>query len=245
VLTCSSNCNYPANSIANYAGSSGGSGGSTDDANPANARFRAPRGLSLDGSGNLFVADYTNCTVRRVAAGGGAVITLAGVALTCNSTGSNLNGPNMVAAESGANPNVYVADTTNNKIKKLACSASCDTAGNWSISDLAGDGTAGSGDCTGVSPPTTSSCRLSGPTGVWVDSSTGAIYVAGTGNNKVRKVTSSSLTTIVGTGTSGNAGDGSGALLATLTSPYSVTTLPGSHLFIASGNKIRKAIGPL
>jgi sugar lactone lactonase YvrE len=249
VLTCSG-CDAaqaadPTNWTMNaWAGNPGGSSGSTDHVTPSSASFNQPRAVAVDGSGNVYVADSFNCTVRRIAAGPGAVITIGGSAGSCGSGAGQLSLPFGVAVDFASPLNVYVAELGNHRVSKLGCAASCGTAGNWSASVHAGTGAQGSTDCSGTTPPTSGDCTFNTPTGVWVAPDTGVMYVADSANHKIRKVSSSAITTVVGTGAIGNSGDGSGALLATLT-PWGVVTRPGGDMFITSANRVRRAVGPL
>jgi sugar lactone lactonase YvrE len=92
--------------------------GDTDGTGTA-ARFASPIGVAVDGNGNVFVADSTNCSIRKVTAGG-VVTTLAGstrVEGGTDGTGSNVrfNGPQGIAVDPYGN--LYVADTDNNVIR--------------------------------------------------------------------------------------------------------------------------------
>src|SRR5206468_6712255 len=111
-----------------------------------------------------------------------------------------------VAVDSSGN--LYIADTGNNKIRKV-------DAVDGNISTIAGNGQLGAldGSATGAA--------LAGPRGVAVDS-IGNIYVADTGNNKIRRISGSTIQTIAGTGTADFLGDGSLAIQADLNAPLDV-----------------------
>ncbi len=107
----------------------------SEDGTGSAARFKRPSGVAVDSSGNVFVADSGNSTIRKVTRAG-VVTTLAGLARYNNSgnlvgagnadgTGSaarfgggvfGTGGPGGVAVDSGGN--IYVADTSNNTIRK-------------------------------------------------------------------------------------------------------------------------------
>jgi sugar lactone lactonase YvrE len=160
---------YTFSTLAGYSGY-----GNADGTGSA-ARFYLPNGVAVDSAGNVYVADASNCTIRKVTAGG-VVTTLAGLAESYGSadgTGSAAQFvyPTGVAEDSAGN--VYVADNNNSTIRKV-------TAGGV-VTTLAGlAGSSGSADGTG------SAARFYEPSGVAVDSA-GNVYVADGGNNTIRK----------------------------------------------------------
>src|SRR5229473_2620419 len=105
--------------VTTLAGSAGVSGSA--EGTGSGARFNTPDGVAVDGSGNVYVADTGNHTLRKVSAAG-VVSTLAGLARTFGSadgTGSNarFKYPEGVAVD--ASGNIYMADTQNNTIRKI------------------------------------------------------------------------------------------------------------------------------
>jgi sugar lactone lactonase YvrE len=164
-----------------------GSIGSADGSGTA-ARFHSPTGITVDGSGNLFVADTDNNTIRKVTPVG-AVTTLA----------AGFNHPSDVTADGAGD--LFVADTGNNTIRKVIISTGA-------VSPVAGQaGSSGSADGNG------SAARFSSPEGVAVDNS-GNLYIADTNNHTIRKIApSGAVSTLAGfAGTSGTSdGVGSGA----------------------------------
>ena len=117
--------------------------------------------------------------------------------------------------------NVYVADSANNKIRKITDSTGI-------ISTVAGNGTVGFLGDGGLA----TAARLSSPSDVAV-ASNGDMYIADTGNSRVRKVTFATgiITTFAGTGTIGSLGDGGLATAAQLSTPTNVL-LNGNNLYI-------------
>ncbi|MBI5684382.1 MAG: hypothetical protein HZC54_04820, partial [Verrucomicrobia bacterium] len=214
--------------VTTLAGSAG-SAGSTDGTGSA-ARFSFPVGVAVDGTGNVFVADYENHTIRQVTAAG-VTATLAGSAGNAGSddgTGGAalFNGPSGVAADGAGN--VYVADYANHTIRKV-------TAGGV-VTTLAGSaGIAGYADGTG------GSALFNYPYGVAVDGA-GNVFVADSNNHAVRKVTPAGVvTTLAGRGGNGGYADGTGSA-ALFYYPYGVAVNGAGNVYVAdSGNHtIRK-----
>ena len=115
--------------------------------------------------------------------------------------------------------NLYIADTDNNRIRKVS---------NGVITTVAGNGTQG---FSGDNGPATSA-QLNGPDGVAVDSA-GNLYIADTDNNRIRKVSNGVITTVAGNGTSGFSGDNGPATSAQLDDPYGVAVDSAGNLYIA------------
>jgi sugar lactone lactonase YvrE len=165
----------PGGVVSTLAGSVGNSGSS--DGTGSAAKFNGPSGVSVDGSGNIYVADNGNCSIRKVTPGG-VVSTLAGLAGSLGSSNGSGSAarffyPTSVAVDSSGN--VYVADSGNNTLRKVVPGGV--------VSTLAGlAGSPGSSDGTG------NAAQLSSPAGVMVDGS-GNVYVADQSNQTIRKVT--------------------------------------------------------
>lgn len=143
--------------------------------------------------------------------------------------GTNLILPNGVAVDSIGN--IYVADTGNHQILKLA-------AGTGAVSRVAGTRTAGFSGDDGLA----TAAALSGPTAVAVGA--GNLYIADTANRRVRKVTLATgiITTVAGNGTRDSTGDGGPATSATLKVCQGVAVDGAGNLYIADffGVGIRK-----
>ena len=208
-----------------------GSNGSTDATGSA-ARFYSPRGVAVDSSGNVYVADNGNNTIRKITAAG-VVTTLAGsppptAAGSTDATGSAARFylPYDVAVDSSGN--VYVADNSNRTIRKITAAGVVTT-----LAGLAGSN--GSTDATG------SAARFYYPSGVDVDSS-GNVYVADNGNFTIRKITAAGVvTTLAGTAGSNGSTDATGSA-ARFYVPLGVALDSSGNVYVGdSGNfTIRK-----
>ena len=210
--------------LARSSGSADGTGSAT--------RFFSPQGVAVDSAGNVYVADFRNCTIRKVTPGG-VVTTLAGLAGSsgsADSTGSDarFEYPYGVAVDSAGN--VYVADTSNSTIRKVTPAGVVTT-----LAGLAGS--SGSANGTG------SAARFKNPWGVAVDSA-GTVYVADTWNSTIRKVTPGGVvTTLAGlAGTYGSA-DGTGSA-ARFDATYGVAVDNAGNLYVADGNQAIRKVTP-
>jgi hypothetical protein len=170
------------------------------DGTGSDARFYYPNGVAADSGGNVYVADRSNHTIRKITPAG-EVTTLAGTADTPGSTdgtGSDARFASPVGVAVDNSGNVYVADTDNNTIRKITAAGV--------VTTLAGTaGTSGADDGTG------NAARFYGPSGVAVDNS-GNVYVADTYNLTIRKITPDGVvTTLAGTTGASGATDGTGS----------------------------------
>ena len=215
--------------VTTLAGTAGLSG-STDGAGAA-ARFRLPFGITCDGA-NLYVADASNYTIRKIVISTGAVTTLAGSAGLSGSTdatgaAARFNFPSGITNDGS---NLYVADTDNHTIRKIVISSGA-------VTTLAGSaGSSGSTDATGAA------ARFNGPYGITSDGSN--LYVADTSNHTIRKIVISSgvVTTLAGTALSSGSTDGTGTA-ARFDGPSSIIyDSVNNKLFVADtgNNCIRK-----
>lgn len=163
--------------IATIAGN-GTIGFSGDGAAATAAQLNSPEGVTVDGSGNIFIFDGYNFRIRKVD-GAGIISTIAGNGVSGFSgdgsaaTAAQIGGGQGLATD--ASGNVYVCDHDNQRIRKITSSGI--------ISTVAGSGTAGySGD--GGSALL---AELNGPITVSLDP-TGNLYIADGNNNRIRKV---------------------------------------------------------
>jgi uncharacterized protein (TIGR03437 family) len=198
--------------------------------------LRTPNHLAVDDSGNLYIADRDNGLVRKVTPQG-VISTVAGsVNGYATETGTRaldlwLLAPEGVAA--GANGNIYVADTSGySQVYAVAPDGSSTIVAGSGQSGFSGDGGAAA------------QARLSFPGGIAADDA-GNLYIADTGNHRVRKVsTNGTITTVAGTGASGFSGDAGLATAAQLNRPVGVAVNDAGEVFVAdSGNHRVRKIG--
>jgi hypothetical protein len=173
-----------------------GTFGYSGDGGPAtSAQLSGPQGLSVDSSGNLFIADTGNSVIREVAAGTGNIQTVAGYFAEGPgysgdgglATSAQLSDPYGVFVD--APGNIFIADTSNSVIREVL-------AGSGIIQTVAGNFSAGGGYSGDGGVPTAAQLDL--PEGVFVDG-TGNIFIADTNNSVIRAVnTQSAPVTIAG-----------------------------------------------
>jgi uncharacterized protein (TIGR03437 family) len=221
------------NSIAgNRPNGYGGDGGPA-----AASTLNMATGVAADAFGNLYIADSANARVRKIPSVNGAspqINTVAGDGVYSFSgdggpaNGALMNVPEGVAV--GVDGSIYFADSANNRVRRVAPGGA--------ISTIAGNGTAGFSGDSGSGP----AAQLSTPEGVAADGQ-GNVYIADSGNNRVRKVTpTGTITTLAGTGTAGSSGDGGPASSAALSTPFGLTLDGAGNLYITefSGDRVRK-----
>src|ERR1035438_8571457 len=182
----------PVGVVTTLAGSAGNFGSADGTGN--SAQFYQPQGMAVDGSGNIYVGDTGNQTIRKVT-GLGGVTSLAGLAGNYGSadgTGGSASfwNPQGIALDGSAN--LYVADSFNNTIRQVTPAGV--------VTTLAGTaGSLGSADGTGAA------ARFWQPQGVAVDSA-GNVCVADSANGTIRRIASGAVvTTLAGSASAGRA----------------------------------------
>jgi sugar lactone lactonase YvrE len=183
--------------ITTVAGSGGvapaSNGGFTGDGGPAtSATLSFPDGVTVDGSGNLFIADTSNSAIRKVNASTGIITTVAGSGTQGFSgdgglaTAARLFIPEVTAIDSAGN--IFIGDGFNNRVRLVTT--------NGIISTVAGSGPTGSGNgsFSGDGGQATAA-TLSNPFSVALDAA-GNLYIADNVNNRIRRVASSPIPTV-------------------------------------------------
>jgi DNA-binding beta-propeller fold protein YncE len=221
----------PSGIITTVAG--GGTGYFSDGGPATSGSLVFVQGVAVDPAGNLYIADrYTMC-IRKVSPSG-TISTVAGNGLWAFSgdggpaTSASLSWPDGVALDVAGN--LYIADTANNRVRKVSPAGI--------ITTVAGNGTGG---FSGDGGPATSASLYS-PYGMALDGA-GNLYIADTGNNRIRKVSpSGTISTVAGSGISGFSADGEPATSALLNRPHGVALDTAGNLYIADtgNNRIRK-----
>jgi trimeric autotransporter adhesin len=225
----------PAGVIATVAGN--GTAGSAGDNGPAvNAELNNPRGLVLDSSGNLYIADAGNNRIRKLSVSGILTTDLAG-----------LNDPEAVAIDGSGN--LVVADTGNNRLLRALpggaatviatvvapVSVAFDSSGNlWvassnSIGEIAG------------ATLSTIAFSLSAPRALTFDAN-GNLLLAESGASDIRAIAvSGAISTLAGIGAAGFSGDGGPATSAALEAPAGLAVGASGTIWIADtgNNRIR------
>ena len=212
------------------------------DGGPATSAMLNVSGIALDGADNLFIAGADSHCVRKVDASTGNISTIAGAGGYSQrheggfggdggpAVSAMLHSPEGVALEAAGN--LYIADRFNHRIRKV-------DAATGNILTIAGMGNAGFGG----DGDTATAAMLDHPEGLALDAANN-LYVADSGNHRIRKVDASTgnISTIAGTGKRGFGGNGGPARSALLNSPEGVALDAAGNLYLSdTGNHcIRK-----
>lgn len=218
--------------IATVAGTGSSCGYSGDGGKGTAAQLYYPEGVAVDGLGNLYIGDSSNCVVRKVVIASNAISTVAGNH-TCGysgdggaATSGELYTPSGISTDSTGN--LFIADTSNCVIREV-------TKSNGHISTVAGDHILGCGFSGDGGPATSAqmnqtwsvSINSAGTTGTFAD-----FY-----NQRIRQFTvGGNINTVAGNGTacSGTCGEGGAANSAELDDPYGVAVSSGGTIYIGN-----------
>ena len=215
-----------------------GESGFSGDGGPASqAQLFYPRGVAVDGLGNLYIVDSFNNRIRKVDATG-TITTIAGTGEYGfggdggPASQAQFREPYGVAVDGLGN--LYIGDSFNQRIRKV------DLTG--TITTIAGTGERGFGGDGGPA----SQAQLRAPEGVAVDEA-GNLYIADTGNHRIRKVDlTGTITTIAGSGERGFAGDSGPAVEAALDLPVDAAVDRAGYVYIADWlNHVIRKLAPM
>lgn len=204
-----------------------------DGISASSAQLAFPPAITADTMGNIYIADQSNCRIRKVAPSG-IITTVAGTGV-CGFTGdgglataANISGLYDVWIDRFGN--IYFADNASHRVRKISTSGIITTIAGIGVAGFTGDG--------GLA----TAARLNNPGGVAVDTF-GNIYIGDANNNRIRKInTSGIISTFAGTGVAGSLGDGGLATAAQLYSNGKMSFDKFGNMYVAdNGNrKVRK-----
>jgi trimeric autotransporter adhesin len=213
-----------------------GSGG--DGGLATNAQLGNPLAIVFDSLGNMYIVENYNARVRKVTASTGVISTVAGTGTEGFSgdgglaVSARLYAPRAIAIDRA--DNLYISDSANNRVRKVDATTGV-------ITTIAGNGATDFSGDDGLA----SSAGLS-PIGIALDAF-GNLYIADASSHRVRRVDAATgvISTVVGNGASGFAGDGGPALTSSLNLPFGVAFDVFGDLYIADlgNNRIRKVTG--
>ncbi len=217
-------CLANVNTLSTVAGTS--TAGYVDGA-AKDARFNAPFGLAVTKDGGSYVSDANNDRIRFVAADG-TTSTVAGSGtagyLDGAASTAQFNNPTRLAI--GAQGVLYIADSVNNRIRKLS---------GTTVSTVAGSGT------TGFLDGAPTSAQFNNPFGLVYNS--GVLYVADSGNHRIRTIApDGTVGTLAGSSTVGNTDGTLGN--ATFSSPRGLCQASDGTLYVVDtyNNNIRRIV---
>jgi sugar lactone lactonase YvrE len=195
------------------------------------------RSVAADPFGNVYLTDAVASLVRRISPNG-IISNFAGkvsgsacaptATAGCTPTQVSLDKPRGVSSD--AQGNIYIAGYDSHEVFKVSVSTGL-------MYLVAGTGSAGSSGDGGPA----SVAQVNGPRGVWADTA-GNIYIADSGNNKIRVVDpTGTIHTFAGNGSTTSSGDGGLATAAGIDNPQGVMTDANLNVYIADSQKIRVA----
>lgn len=221
------------NGIITTIAGNGTLGYSGDGGAAISAELGSPIAVAVDALGNIYIADYSESTIRKVNTSG-IISTIAGNGTWGYSgdggqaTSAEISDPTGIAVD--GSKNVYIADYANNRIRKIGINGVINTVVGNGVIGFSGDGNAAT------------SAEISGGGSLTVDA-LGNIYISDADNYRIRFVnTAGTIFTIAGTGIKGYSGDGGSATSAEINVSDGITIDASGNVYFAdSGNqRIRK-----
>jgi len=219
--------------VTTLAGTGSACTSNCDNATGTSAGFNNPIGITTDGS-NLYVAEYGMHRIRKIVFSTGVVTTLAGsgsATFADNATGTSasFNYPWGITTDG---TNLYVADSSNHRIRKIVISTGF-------VTTLAGTGSACTSNCDNA---TGTSAGFNSPRGITTDGTN--LYVADNDRHRIRKIVidNGTVTTLAGTGSLCRTNcDNATGTSAGFYGPLGITT-DGTNLYVVDRvkNRIRK-----
>lgn len=207
---------------------------SGDTFQASTAELHSPEDVAVDSSGNVYIADTGNAYIREITVSTGIINFIAGdgaIGYSGDGAAANLAGliePFAIALD--ASGNVYFTEPEDGRVRKITISTG-------DISTVVGNGNLGfSGDGGAAT-----SAMMHLDTGLAIDSS-GNLYIADSLNNRLRKVTGTTIATIAGSGGFSYSGDGGPATAAQLNAPEAVAVDASGNVYVAdtANNVVRQ-----
>lgn len=222
-------------SFTTFAGN--GTQGYSGDGGPATgAELNAPIAVAVDSHDNVYIAEFSNSRIRKVAAADGTISTIAGNGNQGYSgdggpaVEASLNGPRGIAVDAAGN--VYIADTANSRIREVTPNGTISTIAGTGVPGFSGDGG------SAVNTP------IITPSGIAVDSFSSVYFIDGT--TRVRRIfPNGTVYTIAGGSTQGYSGDGGVATQAQLNEPAALAVDASGNVYVADfGNNAVRLLQP-
>lgn len=210
---------------------SGVSGAGGDGGQAPAAQLSLVSDIALGTDGSLYIAEFGLHRIRRVDKFG-IISTIVGTGVAGfsgdggDAASATVNTPMGIAI--GPDGSLYIADTGNNRIRRVSPDGAIATIAGTGVPEFSGDG--------GYAP----AAGLNAPGGVAIGRD-GIIYIADSGNNRVRKVAvNGAITTIAGNGSAEFSGDNAEAISAGLSRPFAVEVDARNVLYVSDGGNTHR-----
>lgn len=212
----------PEGNVSTLAGKEPGS----KNGNGTNASFYSPAGIALDSSGNIFVADSNNHSIRKITPGGDVSRIAGSDPGFSDGKGQQAKFYNPMGVALDKTGNIFVSDSSNNRVRKITPDGT--------VTTLAGSGEPGDSDGSGTS------VSFYKPLGLAIDNN-GTIFIADTNNNRIRKLEpNGKVTTIAGSDSGNKDGNGTNAFFY---KPAGITVDNSGNIYVTDiGNQSVKKI---